>query len=754
MAVMTSAREAEKTNTSKCMQNRELSWLKFNERVLEEANFSANPPLERLKFISIFCSNLDEFYMIRVGSLTDYLLFAPDYFDNKTGMTAEEQLEAIYNQTSSLFALKDRYFSVVTQDLDHQGLRYIKMNDLPDSECKKVETHFVRNILPLLSPHIIDSRHPFPHMDNKRLYIAVTLGHKNRSVFGLIAIHHTLERIFCPEGSQGYVLMEDIIYHFVHLAFSPYKVNEKTILAVTRNADINTEEDSVMDEDMDYRQFMKKTIKKRQRLAPVRLELQHNISRPFREFLYDKLSLNEKQTFLSSTPLDLSYSFRLEDIAGEKLSKKLDRPLHTPASVSFSEKRMTLMKQVQKKDVLFSYPFENMTPFLEMLRQAAEDPLVLSIKITLYRIDVQSKLAEALIRAAENGKEVIVLMELRARFDEANNIEWSHRLDEAGCQVIYGPPGYKVHSKICLITRKDFGKIQYITQVGTGNYNEKTVKLYTDLSLVTSNQEIGQDASLFFHKLLLGNMDGDYSHLWVAPHSLKKHIIQSIEKERRKAEEGETGQIIIKCNSLTDREIMLKLIEASQSGVKVAMIIRGICCLVPLIPGFTENITVISVVGRFLEHSRIFCFGVGDERKLYISSADLMTRNTEHRVEIACPVLEEDLKQRVYDMLETLLMDNTKAWEQFSDGRYVLRHPFTDMIINSQEMFIDEARVRSLQVLSESEKISNDAEFSSAVKHMVQNIIKSMQSAARFLVKHFWNLVGKGQALFSKLRNK
>ena len=688
------------------MQNRELSWLKFNRRVLEEANFSENSPLDKLEFISIFSSNLDEFYMIRVGSLTDYMLFAPGYFDNKTGWTAKEQLDAVFRETASLTALKDRYFRDVTAELKNQGVFHLKMNELDSAEVKNLEKYFTRNILPLLSPQIIDSRHPFPHLDNKRLHIAATLEHKGKSLYGLIAVPQNLDRLVFLDGGVRFVLLEDVIYHFSRLAFNPYKVKGKTVLAVTRNADINAEELSAMDEDVDYRQFMQKLVKKRKRLAPVRLELQYPVSDPCKSFFCEKLRLKEYQVFLSSAPLDLSYGFKLEEKIRAELGTSLIPPVFVPADRYPIERKPNLMRQVQKADILFSYPFESMAPFLEMLRQSAEDPTVISIKITLYRIDIQSKLAESLIRAAENGKEVIVVMELRARFDEENNIEWSHRLDEAGCKVIYGLPNYKVHSKVCLITKvaagtkKDSGKIQYITQIGTGNYNEKTAKQYTDLSLITANQEIGSDAAAFFNNLLLGNLDENYSRLWVAPSCYKTNILQCIAEEQRKAERGESGRIIIKCNSLTDKEVMIKLIEASQGGVKISMIVRGICCLTPGIPGFTENIRIISIIGKFLEHSRIYCFGAGSDKKLYISSADLMTRNTERRVEIACPILDANLKQRIMDMLEVMLMDNTKAWEQFEDGDYVLRHPEESPAINSQEMFIEQARILAANALS------------------------------------------------------
>ena len=679
----------------KCIQNRELSWLKFNERVLEEANFSANLPLERFKFISIFNSNLDEFFMIRVGSLTDFMLFAKDYYDNKTGMTAEEQLSAIYREIIPLYALKDRFFTSVMSELSRGGVHYARIGELDAAELKKAEKYFRWDVLPLLSPQIIDSHHPFPHIDNKQPHIAVTLERKNTPLYGLIAVPDSLDRLFFPGDGCKFVLLEDMIRHFAHVAFHPFNVMEKTILAVTRNADINTEEDSVMDEDVDYRQYMKNLIKKRQRLAPVRLEFQYGAGDSLREFFRDKLNLRERQVYLSSSPLDLSYCFKLEETLGERLGAEAVKALagapHIPAVKFPIEKKNNLMRLALKQDILFSYPFDSVSPFLEMLRQAAEDPAVVSIKITLYRLDVLSKLAESLIRAAYNGKDVTALMELRARFDEANNIDWSNRLDEAGCRVIFGLPGLKVHSKICLITRKEFGRIQYITQIGTGNYNERTSKQYTDLSLITANQEIGRDAALFFSNLLLGNTDWSAARLWVSPSHLKDKVIRYIDRERGKAENGMTGRIIIKCNSLTDKEIILALIAASRSGVTISMIVRSICCLIPNIPGLTENITVISVVGRFLEHSRIFCFGDGDDREIFISSADLMTRNTERRIEVACPILDQSLKLRVYQMLETLLGDNVKAWEQRSDGSYVLRKHRSGQAVNSQEIFTAQA---------------------------------------------------------------
>ena len=696
----------DKTDIARCMQNRELSWLKFNERVLEEADCEQTPLLERLKFLSIFTSNLDEFFMVRVGSLSESAAFAPDSYDTKTGMSPRRQLEEIFQRTAPLYTLRDQYYSSITRQLDAHGVSHCKIAELDPKQQKKLESHFVQNIMPLLSPQIIDSRHPFPHMDNKRLHIAATLEKKSKLCVGIIAVPHNMERfLFLEEGKFQFVLLEEVIRHFAGLAFGMYKVLEKTVAAVTRNADIDTEE-GFLDEDIDYPQHVKKIIKKRLRLAPVRLELNNPADQTFVKYFCEKLDLQSDQVFFSDAPLELSYCYQLEERLDGELRKKLAREPFVPSNARFPDKKVSIMKQVQKNDILFSYPFESMSPFLVMLKQAAEDSSVTSIKITLYRIDRRSKLAETLMLAAENGKEVVVMMELRARFDERNNVEWAQRLEEAGCRVIYGPAGFKVHSKICLITKKEMSKITYTTQIGTGNYNEKTAKLYTDLSIITANQEIGRDAAAFFNNLLLGSLEGAYTHLWVAPHSYKQNLLRCIEEERAKAEKGEVGRIIIKCNSLTDRDIIVKLAEASRSGVKISMIVRGICCIVPQIREFTDNITVISIVGRFLEHSRIFSFGTGDRKKLYISSADLMTRNTERRLEIACPVLDAELKKKIYEMLETMLADNTKAWELFADERYLPRRAPSDLAVNAQEMFIEQARAPSPHAAGQSNPIT------------------------------------------------
>jgi len=592
------------------------------------------------------------------------------------------------------------------QGLSKHGIEIVKMRDLSGSELKTMKNHFVHNVMPLLSPSIIDSKHPFPHIQNKQLHVAVTLEKKKGTTFGLIAVPSELERLIKLD-SKGwrFVLIEDLILHFADLAFGTYRIIEKCVLAVTRNADFGTDEEA-LDEDIDFRQHMKSLLKKRPRLAPVRLELDDPISPEMLDFLCAKLLIEPPQVYYSSAPLDLSFCFTFARYLDKETTERLVWNAHFPVNTIPPSERRNIMRLVSENDMLFSFPYESLSPFLSLIRSAAEDAAVLSIKITVYRLDAQSKLAESLILASENGKEVIVLMELRARFDESNNIEWASRFEEAGCRVIYGLVGYKCHSKLCLITKKVSGKVQYITQVGTGNYNERTAKLYTDLSLITSNQEIGRDAAAFFSNMLLGNLEGEYSHFWVAPNSYKNNVLKAIEGQRQKALNGERGKIVIKCNSLTDKEIIEKLVEAGDSGVEILMNIRGICCLVPQLPSVTDNIRVFSIVGKFLEHTRIFCFGEGPNADIYISSADLMTRNTQRRVEIACPILDPDIKDRLLWMLDVMFKDDTNAWDLYSDGRYILRDPADpDNPLNTQEFFTHEAKSRALEIADENKTI-------------------------------------------------
>lgn len=679
-----------RTNKKEYIDNRELSWLKFNERVLEEADCDTTPLLERMKFLSIFTTNLDEFFMVRVGTLNDYMKYIPDYADDKTGMTAKEQLSEIYKNTDILYKLRDFIFKKTTEDLTKNGITFEKIYNLDESRLKKLEKYFKKNILPVLSPQIIDVWHPFPFIPNKKLHVAVHLENKKNKLIGIIPVPASVDRIVVLDAEKRiYLLLEDIISYFAESIFSMYKVLDSTVMCITRNADIDTDLE-IYDDSTDYRQHMKKLIKNRSKLAPLRMELQKKMGKDFNKYFMEKLNLKHEQIFISEAPLDMTYCFALENLLSEDLKEKLTYPTFSPVTTIQGE---SMIEKVFNEDILLSFPFESMKPFLNLVKEASYDPNVKALKITLYRISRESKLAEYLINAAENGKEVTVLMELRARFDEENNIEWAQRLEEAGCRIIYGTDKFKVHSKICLIIYKAENEenFRYITQVGTGNYNEKTAKIYTDLSFMTSNKEIGIDTDKFFKNMAIGNLSGIYKKLWVAPVGFKQNILSSIEEEIRKSEEGKEGVIVIKCNSFTDKDIIKALIRASEKNVKITLIIRGICCLIPGIKEKTENIKVISIVGRFLEHSRVYSFGVGEERKMYISSGDMMTRNTEHRVEISCPIEDIKCREKIEHILDTIIKDNVKARELNPDKKYTrCCQKEGEQLINSQETFMKE----------------------------------------------------------------
>ncbi len=433
---------------------------------------------------------------------------------------------------------------------------------------------------------------------------------------------------------------------------------------------------------------MKKVLGQRRRLAPVRMEISHSISEHFISYLCEHLALTPAMIYTTSAPMTMGYAFSLADKLTDTKRKALTYPVFKPQYPARIHKNESILRQVQKKDILLSYPFESMEPFLQMIKEASNDPTVISIKITIYRLARKTKLVEYLCNAAENGKDVTVLIELRARFDEQNNIDWSERLEEAGCTIIYGFEDYKVHSKLCLITKKERGEVQYITQIGTGNYNEKTAEMYTDLSLLTANQEIGHDANIFFQNMGIGNLMGSYKYLLVAPVSLKTSVMRLIDEEIAK---GSDGRIFLKLNSLTDIDIIEKLKEASCAGVQIQMMIRGICCLLPQVPGMTENIRVFNVVGRYLEHSRIYCFGSGKNEKMYISSADFMTRNTERRVEVAAPVYDPDIQAQIHNVMDAAKADNVKARILCADGEYI-KKPFTGTAVDSQQLLMQQAQ--------------------------------------------------------------
>ncbi|SHO50797.1 polyphosphate kinase 1 [Anaerocolumna xylanovorans] len=670
------------------MQNRELSWLCFNRRVLEEAEEESVPLYERLKFISIFTSNMDEFFMIRVGSLTD-LMYMENNVDDKTGLTAKEQLELIFQAAGPLYRERDRIFHMVEEKLREFGIRNLDSKELKKNEKKQLDKIFEEEIMPILSAQVIDSRHPFPHLANKNIYIICEFAGETTK-FGLVHISQSLPDFFMLSGMEnGYILTEKIVLEHISDVFGMYKIECAAIISVTRNADISPE-DEIFEVDDDFREQMKKVIKKRSRLSPVRLEVQGHLSKNLSNFLLSKLHLTKEQVFTSEAPLVMGYVFELHGRIAAPLIKQLSYQEFKSRYPSNLNSHESITAQCKKKDILLFFPYDQMEPFLQLLRESAEDPAVISIKITIYRLSRNSRIIDYLCDAAENNKEVTVLMELKARFDEKNNIEWAERLEEAGCTVIYGFEGFKVHSKICLITRRDRNKVFYITQVGTGNYNERTAKLYSDLSLITANQELGQEASEFFKNMSIANLQGNYNNLFVAPYFFKDNIIALIDYEIDKARRGEETCIIMKSNSLTDRDIMNKLSQASQAGVEVKLIIRGICCLLPGIKGKTENITVYSIVGRFLEHSRIYSFGRGKDARLYISSADMMTRNTRRRVEIACPIVDEDIRERLYHILDVMLSDTVKARKLDESGNY-FKLDGDSTPLDAQQSFIGEA---------------------------------------------------------------
>lgn len=670
-------------------QNRELSWLQFNARVLAEAEDENVPLLERFKFLAIFTSNLDEFFMIRVGSLCDMAAVDKEHTDSKSGLTAKEQLHLIYKAVEPLYARRDAAFSDVDSKLSAIGLRRLTMDSLAPDEQKYIKRYFKDIIAPVLSPQIVDSHHPFPHLEGKVLHIAALLSHKKTERLGLLPVPASLPPVvFLPDAPSRYILTEDILLAYADHVFEMYDVLEKTVLCVTRNADIQVDDETFGVEGGDFRKKMEKLLRQRRRMAVVRVEINRPISDHFKEHFRSRFEVSDAQIFLSRTaPLKLGYAFSLGEHLPEKKRAFLSDAPFTPQQPAMLSAGQSLLKAALQRDILLSYPYESMEPFLQMIREAANDPAVLAIRITIYRLASKAKLVEYLCAAAENGKDVTALIELRARFDEQNNIDWSERMEEAGCKIIYGFEDYKVHSKICLITRRERGAVRHITQVGTGNYNEKTAKQYTDVSLITADERIGQDAGAFFNNMALGNLSGRYSRLFVAPTSLKNNILALMDEQIAK---GKDGYILLKFNSLTDIDVIAKLREASCAGVTVEMIVRGICCLLPGVPGHTENITVTSIVGRFLEHSRIYVFGRGDEEKMYISSADLMTRNTERRVEIACPIDDPAVRTRLHDILYAMQHDTVKARVLQPDGTYCKKPAVQDPIC-AQDLLMQQA---------------------------------------------------------------
>ena len=667
-------------------QNRELSWLRFNQRVLEEARDETVPLMERMKFVAIFTSNLDEFFMIRVGSLYDMAAVDNRKRDTKSGMTATQQLDAIYEAVAPMYKERDKTYADIKKQLKPYGVCGLDIRELEQQEKKYVKKYFREQVLPVLSPQIVDANHPFPHLLNKEIYVVANLKQNNKTMMGIVPVPEYIpDVLYLPGHDIRYVRMEKVIMEYLELVFERYEVSDKNYICVTRNADISPDDEAYADND-DFRYIMKETLHKRRRMAVVRLETASPLGKDMEKYFCDRFKITPACIFRTKMPMKLGFIFAITDKLPESMKRALiDEPFSPQPSSSLAEG--SVMEQVKHKDVLLSYPYESMDPFLQLIREAASDPDVMTIKITIYRLAKKARLVEYLCAAAENGKEVTALIELRARFDEQNNIDWSERMEEAGCRVLYGFENYKVHSKLCLITYRNKNEIRYITQVGTGNYNEKTAKMYTDYSLITADQEIGEDAAVFFKNMSIGNLDGVYDHLIVSPTSLKQKVLLLMDEEIRK---GAQGRILMKMNSVTDMDFIRKVSEASNAGVKIDLIVRGICCILPGIPGRTENLSVTSIVGRYLEHPRVFVFGEGNDARVYIGSADMMTRNTEKRVEVACPILDPHIRTKLIHDLDVMLADNVKARKMLSDGTYRKKTGGTEPV-NAQETFMKEA---------------------------------------------------------------
>lgn len=673
------------------MMNRELSWLKFNERVLNESGNPRVPLAERLTFASIYQSNLDEFYMVRVGTLMDQMESSEEIRENKTNMTSKEQVKAILEATRILDKKKDMIYEQLMGELEPQGIRIINFNRLSGEEGELLETYFDQEIAPYLSANIVSKQQPFPFLKNKEIYAVALLATKSKKT--KVAIIPCSNNVFkrlidIPTRPGTFMLSEELILHFLPKLFPRYEIVEKSLFRITRNADIDTE--TIYDEDMDYRDAMENLIKQRKRMNPVRMELSREINKKLVTEICKCVNVDKKHVFMSKVPLDMSFVFAIQNYLRVQRKENLFFGKRSPRMTDQLKDKESLIGQIEKKDVLLSYPFENIKSFTNLLNEAAKDESVVSIKMTLYRLADKSQIVDALVDAAENGKEVVVLVELRARFDEESNIEYSRKLEEAGCRVIYGLNGYKVHSKLCLITRKTDNGLSYITQIGTGNYNEKTSKLYTDLSLITANEEIGKEAAEVFACLLRGETIEETHMLLVAPKCLQNKVLALIDEEIEHAKNNEPAYVGIKINALTDKDIIEKLVEASQAGVKIEMIVRGICCMIPEIKGYTENITVISIVGRFLEHSRIYRFGTPEREKVYIASADYMTRNTLRRVEVAAPVLDDKLREKLDFMFDTMMKDDEKGKRLNAKGNYEDRKVNVKKL-DSQELFYEMA---------------------------------------------------------------
>ena len=682
--------KCKKTDVKPYYDNRELSWLKFNERVLEEAADKKVPLCERLSFANIFISNLDEFFMVRVGSIYDQMLIDNNVRENKTRMTAGEQLEYVFKNTKQLLRRKDDIFAELMEEIKEQGVELISFADISKDDAVYLEGYFYHTVMPLLSPQVVGKKQPFPFLNNKEIYAVALLGTKSSEKLCIVPCSNGVFKrlVQIPSDKNKYMLVEELILHFMPEIFEKYTVKSKSLIRIIRNADIDIDDQKFDDDALDYRDSMEELIRMRKRLCPVKLEYSRMLDEKVIKYLCKELDISMEQTFYSESPLELSFVYKIQDVLRNKKELFFNRRV-SQMSANIDETQ-SMIAQIEKRDVLLSYPFESINSFLRLLNEAAYDKRVVSIKMTLYRVAKDSRVVETLIEAAENGKEVVVMVELRARFDEQNNIEWSRRMEDAGCRIIYGIDHTKVHSKICLISYSEEGHVKHISQIGTGNYNEKTSKLYTDLSLMTANENIAQEVSETFNKICMAQVMEHTEHLLVAPKCLQNKVIDMIDDEIKHVQNGEEGYIGLKLNSLTDKKIMDKLVEASQAGVKIDLIVRGICCLIAAVTGYTDNITVTSIVGRYLEHSRIYIFGTKERDRIYISSADFMTRNTVRRVEVAAPIYDEQIKERIRHMFDIMQNDNIKARVMNEKGVYNKKVNENEPL-NSQEFFFQEA---------------------------------------------------------------
>ena len=685
-------------------QNREVSWLRFDDRILDEAYDPEVPIFERLKFCEIVESNLDEWFMIRVGGLSDLASLKNQPKDNKSNMTPAEQLDAIFETLPPLIGRHERALAEVEAQLAEKGLVRVSPGDYTEADRAAVARHFDRRLAPIISPLIVDPRHPFPNLRNGRLFVACSLdGREETGLLGIIEVPATEARVVALPSSPKawrYTLLEDVLETNLDQCFGDYVPKRSAVLRVTRNADIDPDGEGVEEEE-DYRQHMKKVLKLRQRLQPVRLEIRGKLGKALEGLIADELSLEPRRIFRLERPIDLGYVYGLEShIPDHEHAACVFRPFEPQVS-PMVDLSLPMRGQVEDHDVLLTYPYESMTPLLRLVREASADDACISIKITLYRVAKSSHLCESLIAAAEAGKDVTVLMELRARFDEANNIAWAERLEDAGCTVIYGSEGFKCHSKICQITYHDRDGISRITCLGTGNFNEKTAKLYSDFMLLTADEGIGADGNTFFRNLSLGNLRGSYKHLGVAPVGLKPLVMRGLDREISRAREGAPARVVLKMNSLTDRDVIDKISEACEAGVQVVMIVRGICCIKAGVPGKTDGLVVRQIAGRFLEHARIYAFGEYMDT-IYLSSADMMTRNTERRVEIAYPVRDPACSEIVRHFVKLQLSDNVKARQLTADGTWAhVEGEEGAPRVNCQEVLLREAYERARAAVEE-----------------------------------------------------